>query len=309
MNNGAIAIDPKLRAAALEAIASSAANARANLQIEADIEKRYNSAHLLKLAQGVSLNDIAVTLRSAAMREKGLERLRAGDMGLGARLLVAARDLYKREELCREAFQSAVSFQFAAEAYLHYKRMSYQRAEALLLHSIAACEILHDEFGHDIEVRRVHLAANIVRVRRSAGSHSASFELATALVAYLYEAAARWPLSHHVSVNRLDSREIRGLADQILDAAFAVNSPAAKLASQEFERAFAKFGQALSLPQAIVSWLRSQDQLSRDEVEGAIIHAIAFFGDNQGLPRLTRRLRSQVESILHTENALLVAGS
>ncbi len=303
MTKEAIAIDPKLRAATLAAIAIGAANAKASARTEANIEKRYNSAHMLKLAQSASLNEITITLKSAAMREKALARLRTEDFGPGAALLATARDIYKNEELGREVMQSADSFQFAAEAYLHYKRKEYRRAEVLLLHSINACEILHVEYGHDIEIRRIHLAANVVRVKRLARSPNQALKLAADLIAYLYEPDARWPLPHDVSdgkVKTLDLLEVLGLADQIVDAvSFSVTSSGAKLEDQEIDQSLVKFGRTEAFPQSILNWLRSQKCLARGDAQEAVVHAIGFFNGNQGLPRLTRRLRSQLEPILN----------
>jgi hypothetical protein len=304
MHTEAAIIDPVLRAAASEAIAASAANARADAQEEAEIEKQHNKAHLLTLAQRVSLPQIIVTLSAASIREKGLNLIRLGDLEGGAKLLTNARNTYCDQPMDLEAYQSADSFQLAAEAYLRYKRADYRHAEALLFRSLEACEVLHTHFQHKVTVRQVHLLANIVRLRQRDDRCEEALELATGILGWLYDdGAVALPASNitHSDAGSLRLAERLGLADQTLDSfSFATNAPNATLtvSCPDPRQLYDRLSETSGLPDVINDWLCAKRSAIANQVERSIVSAIGFLLHSRHLPRLTRAMRVQLQQDL-----------
>ena len=123
---------------------------------ELSLDKKYNTQQLLKLARSASLPEITVMLHASRIREMGLASAKAGDTAKGAELIREARRIFSEAALSKEALVAMNSFQYPAEAYLQYKNGDYAQAEASLLRSIILCQILRDEYEHQVEVRRIH---------------------------------------------------------------------------------------------------------------------------------------------------------
>ena len=183
------------------------------------LDKKYSARDLMKTASRATLPEITVLLRASGIREEGLTSVRAGDITKGELLLRAARRIVSEAGLSKEALLSAESYQYPAEAYLQYKKGEYDRAEASVLQSIMLCEVLHDEFDHQVEVRRIHLARNVVRVKTRAGDYEEALRMASLLVGYVEGDQAQWPLLQRPMARAPDpllAEERWFLMDQVL---------------------------------------------------------------------------------------------
>jgi hypothetical protein len=159
-----------------------------------DIEMRFGARYLLAMSNRVPIEDIAVFLGASSERERGLVNLRTGNFGAGEKALALARELFSERPLCQEVRLAAESFQLPAEAYLQYRREQGALAQQSLLDAIATCQRLGQEYHHDVEVRRIHLARNIARVRSKAGDAVGALRMLKMLIRYINGHLDAWPL-------------------------------------------------------------------------------------------------------------------
>ena len=144
--------------------------------------------------------------------------VRSGECELGAKLIDRSRRHFEAANLSTEAMVLAEWFQTPAEAYVQYRRGDTSGAEALLLQAVEACIPLRARYGYRVELRRIHLARNVVRVRDEAGRPLEALELAHQLVDYIEGVSEAWPWPQSVVVEPdvpdLDVRLV--LTDQVL---------------------------------------------------------------------------------------------
>jgi hypothetical protein len=184
--------------------------------LDESFDERVNARHL---RNSLSLPEIAVVHRSAAVREKGLALVRSGDLQGGADLLRKARAFFTQATLCEEGVAFLESFQLAAEAYLQYKERQYDATRVALRGAIQACHVLRDEYGYCVEARRIHLARNIIRVETYANRQVEAMQLASRLVRYIDGRGEPWPIPDLRLVTAPDPLRAKArwiLMDQIL---------------------------------------------------------------------------------------------
>lgn len=159
-----------------------------------NIDAVYNSRHVLGMARRLTLPEIAVLLHASGTREQALAEARARRLDEATTLMREARREYEDAGLSAEATAIAHSFQDAAEAFLEFTCGRHEAAKARLASALASCVELRERYGYSVEVRRVHLARNAVRVMTLAGEHAASMRLAAALIDYVV-GAGPWPVA------------------------------------------------------------------------------------------------------------------
>jgi hypothetical protein len=255
------------------------------------IEKRYNVQHLLRIARRASLPEVTVLLRSSELREKGLASVRAGDTITGAELLRRARHILSEAALSREALLSADSFQRPAEAYLQYKRGEYDQAKQSLLRSIALCQTLRDDYEHDVEVRRIHLTRNLVRVKTSAGNRAEALKMAALLLWYLEGDEEQWPLREFHMTSTPDpllEEERWVLIDQVLgEIALLVTRHRAtsrQLISGSTNGLFTNGGKPSAFPR-VHAWLAARRAWVEGDLRGFLTQGIIFFAEGRNCLR------------------------
>lgn len=181
-----------------------------------DIDKRYNTAYILRISKSLNLLEISALLNLSNQREQGLSLLRKGDLSTGAALLKAAGET--DVELSEEARLLLETFQTAAEAFLHFKLTNYDQATSLLYQAIRSLEKLHDDHGHEAEVRRIHLARNLVHVLSHAGRGKEAILLNCRLFEYL-TGSKPWPIPSVTTcdpLEKISQQEKVMLAGQLL---------------------------------------------------------------------------------------------
>ena len=282
--------DPELRALLLKAIELQRKGAPQAGHPELTSDRKYNTEHILKIARSASLPEIKVLLRASGIREKGLAFVKAGDIATGAGWLREARRMFSEAALSREARLSADSFQYPAEAYLQYRRGEYGQAEASLLQAIILCHALRDDYQHQVEVRRIHLARNVVRVKTRAGNREEALRMASLLVGYVEGHEAQWPLRELRMTSAPDPllvEERWALMDQVLGeiALLAtwrcatsldlLSGSAGWLFTNDNNRAVSEFAR-------VYAWLAARRALIEGDVRGFLTHGIAYFAEGRG---------------------------
>jgi hypothetical protein len=281
--------DPELRALLLKAIELQRKGARQVGHPELTSDRKYNTQHILKIARSASLPEITVLLRASGIREKGLAFVKAGDTATGAEWLREARRMFSEAALSREARLSADSFQYPAEAYLQYRRCEYGQAEASLLQAIILCHALRDDYQHQVEVRRIHLARNVVRVKTRAGNREEALRMASLLVGYVEGHEAQWPLRELRMMSAPDpllAEERWALMDQVLGeiALLATRRcpTSLDLISGSAGWLFTNDNIAVSEFARVYTWLAARRAMIEGDVRGFLTHSIAFFAEGRG---------------------------
>lgn len=248
-------------------------------------DEQYNKQYSLQLAKRLSSFEISILLKVSEVRERGLALARSGDVQNGSKALDAAREILVETNLSREALITVESFQAPADAYLQYKREEYSEASTSLIAALKACQILRDEYGHNvIEGRRIHLVRNIIRVESVAGNPNEAMRLASSLLRYIQGCNECWPfpeLRLLTLPESLASEEKLVLMDQILgEIALLLANPkdAAKqllkvsesyLFQRDIDSQFAR----------VHSWLAAMQASVEEDLVGFLNNAILFFSE------------------------------
>jgi hypothetical protein len=269
--------------------------------LRSDLEDKYQTQLLLQMVIGLSAPEIALLLRAACAREKGLALVRAGDTESGARCIREARDICSIGGLSREATLLAKSFQTAAEAYLQYRKAKYAYAHASLMEAVNACQILRSEYGYNVEVRRVHLARNLVRVKTAGGEQKEAMRIASILVGYVEGNHEIWPIPQehlHASPGVLASEDRWFLLDQILGEIALLLTRRNPISRQVISVNYSLlFGDGMT-PRGefsrVSTWLVAYRASVGGDMEGFLNHAFTFFSEGPGqLPLAWRALNSE----------------
>jgi tetratricopeptide (TPR) repeat protein len=279
-------IDPVLQALLLKTIQVQQKGALAASRPALTLEKEYNTRYILQIARSMSLPEITALLRASAIREKGLALIKAGDATKGAEFLREARRIFSEAALSKEAFVSADSFQYAAEAYLEYKKGDYAQAEASLLQAIILCHVLRDRYEHQVEVRRIHLARNIVRVKSLVGNREEALRMASLLVGYVEGDRTQWPLrelSMTAAPDPLLAKERWALMDQVLGeiAMLATRRvpTSHELLSGSAGWLFLSGSKAAGEFARVHAWLAARRASIEGDARGFLTHGIIFFAE------------------------------
>jgi hypothetical protein len=259
---------------------------------ELSLDKKYNTQQLLKLARSASLPEITVMLHASRIREMGLASAKAGDTAKGAELIREARRIFSEAALSKEALLAMNSFQYPAEAYLQYKNGDYAQAEASILRSIMLCQVLRDEYEHQVEVRRIHLARNVVRVKTLAGNGEQALRMAGLLVGYVEGDQAQWPLPELCMTSAPDpllAEERWVLMDQVLgEIALLADRRRAtshQLVSGSAGWFFSGGNGAAGEFARVHAWLAARRASIEGDAGGFLTHGIAFFAGGPGYLR------------------------
>jgi hypothetical protein len=280
-------IDQDLRSLLLKTIEVQRKDPGGAVPPDLMLDKKYNARDLAKTARSATLPEITVLLRASGMREKGLTSVRAGDTTKGELLLRAARRIFSEAGLSKQALLSGESYQYPAEAYLQYKKGEYDRAEASLLQSIMLCHVLHDEFDHQVEVRRIHLARNVVRVKTRAGDFEEALRMASLLVGYVEGDQAQWPLLQRPMARAPDPllpEERWGLMDQVLGE-IALLVTRRRATSLQFVNGSAGWlfagGKCDGEFARVQAWLAARRASIEGDAAGFLTHGTAFFAEGR----------------------------
>ncbi len=185
--------------------------------VKANLDAHFNAEYVLRMGKTLTLPEIACLLQSSRLREQALHLCRMSRHDEARALIGEARALLIGAELSDEAKAIGDSFQQAAEAFLYYRGGDSAAAKAALLTALRGCSVLGNTYGYEVEVRRVHLARNIIRVESASGDGTAALRLALCLVHYVDGVHELWPFPEVeiVGSSPLSMEERRILMDQV----------------------------------------------------------------------------------------------
>ena len=270
-----------------------------------NIDEKYNVQHLLKLTKGLCLPEITILLESTNLREYGLSSIKAGDLENGSLQIDAAAQKYNDKTLSREAIIVADSFQMAAEAYLQYKQNDFSKALNSLVNAIKACNNLRDEYNYDVEIRRIHLARNIVRVMAFNDDQIGACLVAFKLLGYIQGATELWPFPNLTLTTQSDhliKEEQWFLIDQILaELSFLISIRNAKssnlinmyydILSNDMRCLYSEFEQ-------VYLWLDAQHASVKGDHLDFLNRLITFYsGGSYHLPRAWKEITLDFNSL------------
>lgn len=244
-----------------------------------DATKHFTAQFMQRLGRRLSSEQIATIVKAEHARQHGLASCRAGDNDAATLFLAHAEALCDEAALSRHARLAALSFQLAAQAYVHYRRRN--RAEAIsALESaiVTACE-LEAIYGHDMEFQRVHLARNILRVRASTPTDRTVLSDIVGLLHYIGGDRSRWPLPTGQNLGnptKLSGFQSSWAIDELL---LNLALPAIDIGSaRELLPSFIK-AEGLSQTK---NWCRAISSLRAGELQQAIADATLFFEEGGG---------------------------
>jgi hypothetical protein len=158
-----------------------------------NIDVTYDARLTIEMARRLSLTEITNLGHATELREQGLALARAGNLPGGSELIAASRHQFEHAELSPEALLLAEWFQMPAEAYVQYRCGDTVLAEESLMRAIEFCVRLRTDYGYRVELRRIHLTCNVVRVRDQGGRPLEALELGHHLIDYIQGVSEAWP--------------------------------------------------------------------------------------------------------------------
>ncbi len=176
------------------------------------VQERFDAQQVVAMAMRLRVNEIEALGESTELREAGLKTIRAGDLEVGQQLIVEARENRERTQLSEEAQTLFETYQLAAESYVHYVVDNLEKAEAAMMMAIATANDLQRNYGYVIELRRVHLAANVIRINLKHVDPVAAITMGIKLIKYVLGDTTQWPW-RELALERMDRLS---LEEQIL---------------------------------------------------------------------------------------------
>lgn len=220
-------IDPELKPLVVQALSAyEQGKPRAGVHI-ISFDALLNDYLFQEMSKRVPPSEIAILTKAAKVRGYGFALAKKDDLVNGQQAIELARSLYVHESFSPEAFAVAETFHEAAIAYVHHKMNDYSSAYQALLSSLKYCKVLRDDYGYEIEARRIHLARNLIRVESTAGNSEIAIRLIGSLLNYLNGDVNVWPFPEtRLSTNpdQLETPLKLFLADQVLGEAYSLLS-------------------------------------------------------------------------------------
>ena len=131
----------------------------------------------------------------AAVRSRGLTAARNNRLIEAQQALDEGRRVLASELLSAQGKLIVETFHEAVEAYVEYKRGLIPLARARVRKALAIDCTLISQYGYDIlDLHRVQLGHNLMRLDIHQGNLAAAAELCASLISYLEGRAGEWPL-------------------------------------------------------------------------------------------------------------------
>ncbi len=247
----------------------------------------FSRSYLLRLSDSLGLQPITVILQAETIRERGLALSRQGDFERADSALRDAERMCEQADVPRHAYAAARTFQSAAEAYLAYRQGRYEMAVNLLREALEFSRVLSNDFGHDMEFRKVHLGRNIIRAQCFITSTIEVIHSTVKLVAYILGNTDQWPFGNEPSwaVKRpLTQAELVWSIDETITN---LTLPVLQLAQSSFTAdilpeidAIAKLNHPVA--KAAFEWMRALIAGANGKECEMIAHAAAYFQMDPG---------------------------
>jgi hypothetical protein len=157
------------------------------------IEDRFEAQQVITMAHRLPVREIEALGEATDLREAGLRAARSGDLARGRHLIADARASRESVALSEEASTLFETYQLAAQSYINYRECNYDAAISAMRDALRSANRLRAVFGYIVEVRRIHLAANLLRLAASSGSHDEAIRTGLRLVRYVLGDRNAWP--------------------------------------------------------------------------------------------------------------------
>jgi hypothetical protein len=269
-----------------------------------NLDEQYSALFMQKLTESLPSLEVKFISSLSNKREEGLSLLRKGAISEGSEILSKLRFSIQKTNTSKETFLVLDTFQSAAEAYLHYRTSEFSSAIKMTLQSIESLRILRTEFNHDLEIRKIHLTVNMIRIMVSNQNSEEALVHSCNLLKYIWLNHKICPFESNSWGNRenISIEEKLILSDQIIneigilirkksvDSALIVNS---------LEDLINEFS-CITEANKINLWLKTQIEFNSQNLELFINTTTSFFKDGPEYLHYSWR---------HLENQILVLNS
>lgn len=167
------------------------------------VEERFDAQQVMTMAQRLPVSEIEALGESTALRETGLIRARAGDLEVARHFIADARFNMRDVFLSEEATLLFETYQLPAESFLDYLEQRFEEAREAMHRAAAAANRLSRDYGYAVELRRIHLGANLVKISMRAQAHENAVRQGMGLLRYILGDANAWPW-HDLRLDRPD---------------------------------------------------------------------------------------------------------
>lgn len=192
-----------------------------------NMEQRQNVQYVSDASRRLPETEIALLAQAAELRERGLALARKREPIEARRLLSKALAIVEQHVPSVEGRAIAHSFHAAVQAYVDHVDGLHNSSCDALVAALVLCRRLRLDYGYRVEVRRVHLARNIVRLTWSLKRHVEAWRICGQLLAYVWGIGMPWPLGEDTSIAPPDRENLKQderlfLTDQLLSEAIAI---------------------------------------------------------------------------------------
>ncbi len=244
--------------------------------------KSFSKKYLLTLASTLGLDQITVILNAESIRERGLALIRDGEIKKAKVVLSDAESLCVEANLSDHAYNAARTFQSAAEAYLAYRERQFEHAVNLLVEALETSRVLSNDFGHDMEFRKVHLGRNIIRAQCFMVQPDEVFASTVGIIKYILGDVACWPFKCQLewsTTRPLTQDEMLWSIDEtIINLALPHVGLSQLDLTNGISRELNVLGHSHSLvAQAVYKWILAIAAAAQGKELESIAHATAFF--------------------------------
>ncbi len=265
----------------------------------------YSSVHIVHTAKNISLEEIILLEKAALQREEALTELRKNEFEEGRKKLEETREMVAEASLCREAFLIAATYQASADGFVFLKNRDYSKAVDAMFKAIDTNQELHEDYGHRVEQRRIHLGRNIAKVFYLEGKKEESFKIALDLVKYTVVDSVKWPLGKGKTgqVDVIDQEMKLFVLDQLvsqLGEILVIEIPASSAILDNLKNIIEELEKSI-LPEygVILSWCKSFFEIHNDNQSQFLENVILFLKSHKGtLPKTYNRLLQVLKTSL-----------
>lgn len=249
---------------------------------------KFDSIKIISKAKTINKKEAHLLEEVALVRENALKLLRINDIHQGMHQLQESEELLGNKKLLsKEAFLIHSTYHCAAESFLCIKKKEYGKALKLMKEALNEHKILFEEFGHNVEARRIHLGRNISKILETSGEKLAGLELSLQLLEYSIIENRKWPLyeCQIEQSNKVSSSLMLFTINQLLKS---VNSILAKNQTGKFvtllENSISEIKKySLKEFEIILNWLEAYYSIIQNDEINFLKNALMFFGKNNEL--------------------------
>lgn len=192
-----------------------------------NLEKRHSALYVAELSCRLGADEMRLLNDATNLRENALSLARDGQTDAAQGLIDEAQEFVDKQLVSDEGKLSAMSFHMAAASFVTYVSKDIDTAMVLLTNALKCCQRLKVDYNHNVEMRRVHLARNIVRLQSEMRLHQLAWDTCEQLLCYVWNNRVDWPLDKETNLplelrSDLRNDEKVHLSDQLLSELLSV---------------------------------------------------------------------------------------